>query len=433
MQVRTPCVSLQRLSLQRAALQPHTSVPTASVPVTPANASNPAVVKPTVVAAAPAVPVSTQSDQPAANPQTSAQGKASPTPAVQPTTTVQPAAAALAGNAPVSEPKANEAKAADTAAAAETKRPQKRLAAPGKPPGRRSPVRKSKKAKSVNWLTPVIGGGALLVLVLIVAVMSGGGGSSPDNNTGNGSNAQAGIGKNAATNVPENVPPPVDPLAEKYEVVSDAPAAPWAPPRANEALTLDLLPPGGQFFAAMRPAKWMTQAEGKQLLSLLDTDLGPLWKSISDTTGLPIEQIDQVILAAYPADSSTTQTALRVKLIDAQPLSQLKAKWQSPTLTKVKEHSLLVSGPRAFYVQQQPLVDSQSVSEFSVGPVELMREAAELQGVPSAMSGQMEQLRQATDQAADLNLLVNPVFFYTEGRSCWRAVHRAFGRSWSSG
>ncbi len=46
-----------------------------------------------------------------------------------------------------------------------------------------------------------------------------------------------------------------------------------------------------------------------------------------------------------------------------------------------------------------------------------MRDAAEAEGAAAAMSTQMQQLLQATDQVADLNVLVNPVFFYVEGRA----------------
>lgn len=333
----------------------------------------------------------------------------------------QPVSATTPGAvAPVAIPTPTPSATASTSVtptAAQPAKPQKRLAQPGKPPGRRTAVRKTKKSKGVNWLTPVIGGGALLILILVVTVMSGGLGSSgnsasnkPDKN--NTTNNQ---GQNTQTAQVE--PVKVDPLAEKYELVSDVPTALWAPPRIAEPLSLDLLPPGGQFFAAVRPARLFAQPESKQLLSLLDSDLSPLWKWITDSSGVTLEQIDQVILVAYPNENGAPQTALRIKLKEAQTLSQLKAKWQSPVDTKVKEQSLLVSGPRAFYIQQQPLVESQSVTEFAVGPTELMREAAESQGATTAMTGQMEQLHQATDQAADINLLVNPVFFYTEGRA----------------
>ncbi len=109
----------------------------------------------------------------------------------------------------------------------------------------------------------------------------------------------------------------------------------------------------------------MKQADTKQLLSLLDADLSPLWKTIIDTSGVPLEQIDQVVVAAYPSESGAPQMSLRVKLTEGQPLAQLKSKWQSTTDTKVKEQTLLVSGSRAFYIRQQPLQDTQNVTEYS--------------------------------------------------------------------
>ncbi len=328
--------------------------------------------------------------------------------------------AAQPADAGTAAPNAQPVVAATSAVAAQattTAQPQKRLAQPGKPPGRRSPVRKTKKSKAVNWLTPVIGGGALLVLVLIVLVMNGGLGT-PSGNSQSNAKANNGPGPaNQPVEQPGKEPVAVDPLAEKYELVSDAPTALWAPPRVAEPIQFDLLPPGGQFFACLRPARLMAQADAKQILSLLDSDLSPLWKTITETSGVPLEQIDQVVMAAYPAESGGPQLVWRFKLTQPQPLSQLKAKWSAPVDTKVKEHSLLVSGPRAIYIPQQPLVESQSVSDFSVGPTEAMREVAEAQGAAAGMSGQMEQLRLTTDKAADINLLVNPVFFYAEGRA----------------
>lgn len=392
--VETKQVAKQLPAKEASEAKPLVKAPVAATP-TPASESKPKVkpstpsVSPVAAAAIVVVPNAPKTDPVATTAATPAIAETPSSPSLAPTAAAQPTAA----------------------------QPQKRLAQPGKPPGRRSPVRKTKKNKGVNWLTPVIGGGALLVLILIVTVMSGGFGSSSSNNT----NTQIAGNNTKGTNQPMQPavvePAPVDPIAERYELVSDVPTALWAPPHIPEPIPLDLLPPGGQFFACLRPAKLMSQADAKQLLSLLDTDLSPLWKSITETSGVSLEQIDQVVLAAYPAENSGPQTALRIKLKESLPLSQLKGKWQSPVDTKVKEHALLVSGPRAFYIKQQPLVDSQSVTEFSVGPTELMREAAEKQGVGAVMSGQMEQLHQATDKHADINLLVNPVFFYTEGRT----------------
>lgn len=285
-------------------------------------------------------------------------------------------------------------------------------------PAVRSSVRKTySKRKNSPWLTAIIGGGALLALLLMLLVVSGtfsftsSNGSTKSNADDPGKDLHS---NNRSTDQYSDQPP--DPRAELFELVEDRERVLWAPPRAPDRIPLDLLPPGGQMFAWLRPKQLFNRPQNKQLLSLLDSDVGWLWQWIGDQTGLPADSLDGLVIAAYPGKSGVPQLAIRVHLDQPRSLAQLKNAWKISGETKVGEHAMLSGGPRAYYLSAQPMIDSQSVSDFVVGPPELVREAAEMLGAAGPLTRQLEQLWQSTDRNSDAGCFLSPVFLFTEGR-----------------
>ncbi|MGN6135068.1 MAG: serine/threonine protein kinase [Aureliella sp.] len=283
--------------------------------------------------------------------------------------------------------------------------------------GVRRPV--TKRRKSNPWLPPLIGGGGVVVLLLVLLVINGGLGSSsgtkpvPAQPAAANASSSAAVAASAAT----EPTPPADPRTEFFDLVDDSSTALWAPPRPPEPLPLDLLPPGGQVFLALRPERLFSQPQAKELLALLDKDIGTFWQWLREESGVPAEELEQVVVAAYPGAGGTPQFVLRARLKQPQTLGQLKSLWKAPAETKLGEQVLLTSGARGYYVAQQPFVDSQNVVEFVAGPPELLGEAVELAGAAGPLTSQIEQLWKWSDRAADISLLVNPSFLFTEGRS----------------
>ena len=285
-------------------------------------------------------------------------------------------------------------------------------------------ARNAKRKKSNTWLTALIAGGAMITLLLVVLLMNGGVGSSSADNRAASNNNNGAVAPHAGETTVDNVASDaaesnvvaVDPRAEFFDFVDSASGVLWAPPRAPQPIALDLLPPGGQMFIALRPSELFAQPQAKQLLSLLDADISPFWLWLQTEVGLPAQELTEVVLAAYPGQSGTPQYAVRVHIEPARTLAELKRGWNDISETKVDDQTMLISGSRGFYVAAQPFVDSQSVSDFVVGPTELIREAVDMHGATGPLTTQLEQLWQWTDRQAQVSLLLNPSFLFTEGR-----------------
>lgn len=291
-------------------------------------------------------------------------------------------------------------------------------------PATTTSARRRRRRHRAAWLWPTLGACGLLVGLLLALSLSGILAPSADL-------SQTGSQRPSADYVPptrdqpHDLATPVvsDPRSEYYHIVAAEPhenqSDLWLPPRAPDPLPLDLLPPGGQFFVSLRPAQWLAGTAADELRVVLD-EQSPDWlKTLGDTAGIPVADIDQVTLAFYaPAQSGQPPRACwRFHLSRPTPLSELKTAWSNPAIDDDSKPGLLVgSAGRAYYVAGQSQADAQSVSDFSVGPLELMREAAELSGVRGPLLPHLEELWNNSDQSADISLFVSTPFLFTDGR-----------------
>lgn len=272
--------------------------------------------------------------------------------------------------------------------------------------------RRQRRKKSNKWLLPVLGGGGFLIVLLLALKFSGALELKEQRNT---------TANLPRPNIPTGPGPTLtqqDPLLEHYRLLESGDTGLWAPPFVPKPLELAGLPPGAQMFVSLRPKNLLASAPSKELLSAFGSQLSSLLQLIADRSGLGLEAIDQVTVAYYSplAEGGMPQTAMWVKLAASDTLGGLRNRWQQPSEEKVGEQSLLVSGARAFYIDQQPLVDVQSVDYFSVGPQALMREVAELSGAAGPLLSQMEKVWQRSSSEVDLAMLVSPPYLFTEGR-----------------
>lgn len=273
--------------------------------------------------------------------------------------------------------------------------------------------RQARRKRAPQWLLPATGGG-IIVVVLSIFFFNGFFGPKQSNDH---AIDLAGDTRPPAT-VPTPVPVSTDPRADQFEIVAQTNDVPWLPPTLPSPIHLDLLPHGGQLFLAFRPRQIWSQATTKQLLALFDSELVEYWKHINELAGIPFESIDSITLAVYPGQADQSMTVLRVRLATPRSLSDLRARWKVANEAKHGDQTLLISTPeRAYFVPNQPLASSQSVSEFAVGPVELMQESAQVRGIPGPLNAQIERLLEHTDVAGDLSILLSPPYLFGDGRS----------------
>ncbi len=292
-------------------------------------------------------------------------------------------------------------------------------AAPLTVAGQPEPVYQSSKLKhavrrkrSNRWLLPAVGGSMGVIALLVVIKFSGilQPAAAPKKNI-----------DPPAAYVPKtnDEPSSSDPRLANFQIVSSGRNVLWAPPEKTFALPITLLPPGGQLFLSVRPASLMASSSGREILAALDHQLSSSLAALASFSGLALEQIDQATLGFYsPATSGQSpQICVRFTLVRPVNLGELRQSWHKPIEQPAFGQTLLVSSDqRAYYVAQQPLVHAQSVSEFSVGPTELMQGTAEAMGAAGLLVSPMERLLTKSDRQAHLSLVLAPAYLFTEGR-----------------
>ncbi len=304
-------------------------------------------------------------------------------------------------------------------------------------------VRRRRRRHGVPWLWLTLGGCGLLVGLLLVLSMSGILAPFPEP-AQIGSKHPTGDAALPTGSQPIDIASPnaKDPRSAYYEIVtaqqSGNQSGLWAPPHAPDPLPLDLLPPGGQLFISLRPARWLAAAATEEFQAALDGQI-PYWlETLQTTAGIPLADIAQVTLAHYtPAKSGQRPRACwRFHLSQPTALSELKIAWSNPVVDEDSKLSLLVdSTGRAYYVAQSQ-ADTQQVSDFSVGPFELMRDVAELSGVRGPLLPHLEQLWNHSDQTADMAIFVSTPFLFTDGNVLLADTPERFGsilKQWLGG
>ncbi|MEO8268092.1 MAG: hypothetical protein ABI557_00135 [Aureliella sp.] len=300
-----------------------------------------------------------------------------------------------------------------------------------------SSASRRRRRQGFPWLWPILGGCGLLVGLLIVLKVSGVLTHSPES-------SRAISRRSSGDYVPPMREQPTDlakpdandPRSEFYEIVaSDASGNQsdlWAPPHAPDPFPLDLLPPGGQLFVSLRPAQWPRDETSDELPTVFGWQLSSIIELVRTTAGVPSADLTQVTLACYSPTQSgePPRVCLRFHLSQPTPLSELKAAWSNPAVDDDSTPGLLVgSSDQAYYVAGQAQTGMQSVSDFSVGPVELMREVAELSGARGPLLPHLQKLWNNTDQSADVAVFVSTPFLFTDGRELFAGTPDRFNKT----
>ena len=289
---------------------------------------------------------------------------------------------------------------------------------------RKVPSRRKKSKKKNKFIVPVAGGCGFLVLLLVLLKVSGA--LDPR------AEKEKPKLKIDLSNIPNNTPVERDARQDLYRIVSGSGQELWLPPEKPSPIAIQLLPPGGQVFVSWRPAAWLSDSDKKQLLSTFDAEVGPLLESANSLVAIPAEQIEHMVIAFYRPviDGGIPQFAARVQLANPLSLADLKNRLQAQNDLPVGTQTLIeLPSDRAIFVAEQPLVTSQSVKTFSIGPKDLMREVAELEGAAGALTSPMEKLLQASDKNADLAILAAPPFLFATGRYILEQAPERFRKS----
>jgi hypothetical protein len=214
---------------------------------------------------------------------------------------------------------------------------------------------------------------------------------------------------------------PSDPVASRtaHEPAQAQPAAAptmpaddgrslWGSPTSGQPLSLELVGPGAQLLLALRPAELWANDEGRRLIGSAETiGLDPAgWLEFA--TGLPIDQLEAVLLAAYPVDANRLELSLVV--LTPQPIADLPARWPGTHAVDRDGHTIYEGDAWSYFV---PADGGRLFA--AAGPSRIVQIASAAE--PPTLRRELEVLWSATDRQRQATLVVVPAHFFSAGQA----------------
>jgi len=227
-------------------------------------------------------------------------------------------------------------------------------------------------------------------------------------------------------------PREIDPRAEQFIVATTDNSFPWLPPRASKPYSLEMLPPGIQGLLVVRPAVWLDEQTGIAKIEALSKPIEMLWAPIQKSLGATVADIQQVSLGLYSSsrDEGFPESVYRITLTKPATVSTLKTNWSNYEEQPAGEKNhLWANGTAAIFTHPGPVDKEREITQFTWGPINLIRDLAEVDGRASATTRSLEDLWQSSDSQSDLTLLVSTNFLFSSARSLLPSINGRLSES----
>lgn len=198
--------------------------------------------------------------------------------------------------------------------------------------------------------------------------------------------------------------------AVALEVVPDDGQTLWSSPTTGGPVSFRCVPPVGQIFVIARPADLMASPEGPKTLQALGPQFQSTLKSWESSVGLPLEEIQQVIVSFHNNDAKFPRVSVVVETKAPFEKDDLLAKWGNPAEAKEEDHKLYNGASWSYFI---PSGDD-AKNRFVMGEQVDVREVAKVNGAPPVLFREIEKLRRSTDDKRHLTILFNPAFFFND-------------------
>jgi hypothetical protein len=181
----------------------------------------------------------------------------------------------------------------------------------------------------------------------------------------------------------------------------------WASPTRGEPIDLRYLPLGGQAFLAIRPAEIFAHPDGEKVLAAIGP--GGKWAigEIESMLGVPLNDIEQLIVGLYPQGLQAPQVALVARTRQAVALDQPLEAWTNAAPAREGGKKYFKSGDLAYYLP--PAGEGRVIAVMQAG------EAKDVLGSdgPPALSLDLERLLKVSDASRHFTLLLSPSVLVT--------------------
>lgn len=317
--------------------------------------------------------------------------------------------------------------------------PKLNLALPPNGPALSTAKPKSKKSKKNSqrpvWLLPSMLGACLVFLAGLVWLLSPpspaptvvSNSPTPPTQTQtpapDQSNALASQ-TSVASEAPNQKVRSIDPFSEQFVLTEKDDSIPWLPPHPSQPYSLELLPPGAQGFLFVKPQAWLSTDQGKAIAEVAASEIEAIWQTVAKLGGWNIDEIDELAIALYGGRSDGWPRLVhRVKLRQAISIADFKKRLGNPSPQSTAENQkYYLVQDRAVYSSVQSENDEETFDSWTTGPIELIKELAELNGKAGPLRRQMEQLWQASDAKSDFTAILSTPPFFADARSVLPSV-----------
>jgi serine/threonine protein kinase len=209
--------------------------------------------------------------------------------------------------------------------------------------------------------------------------------------------------------VPSAEEPPSEDAAANVLLVDDDGKTPWASPTSGQPIVLDYLPSGAQVIAVLRPAALLSAPQGPNLLAAFGSAMQTWQTTMQATLGVPVSEIEQLIVGFIPDDTLAPRAAYVVRLAGVTSHEALLAAWGNPAETTHAGREYFARDGLGYYF---PAEDERLVA---IAPEPMLQQMLELKGKPLLRRG-IEQLLPHSDDERQFTLLLTPSYLLTDGR-----------------
>lgn len=193
------------------------------------------------------------------------------------------------------------------------------------------------------------------------------------------------------------------------QVVEDDGKLLWASPTQGPPIELKYVPNGARIYLVVRPSEMLSNSEGERVLKALGPDFEAARAAWEAAAGVPLADVEQLTIAAYPNDGQAPKYCSVVQLRSASGQDALLSKWGNPAAV-ADLNSVFQKAEVAYYIPSDG-----NGQMFVMGPLEPeIRDLAT--GTPLLMQRELGRLLQASDADRHVTVLFARDFFRGDGK-----------------
>ncbi len=191
----------------------------------------------------------------------------------------------------------------------------------------------------------------------------------------------------------------------------------WETPTDGLPVDFSYLPTGVQIALAMRPSQLLAHPEGARVLQAMGPqfELSSAW--LTQTTGLELDEIDQIILGFCSTDQVTYSPCYVIRLATPMATSQLVQLWRPQITDRDETTGVYDNGNGLGFFLIPDTENPETAVGFAMGAPEQMQIVSELAGA-NPLSSSLRALAEKSDSQRQFNCLFVPnSLFNDEGQA----------------